>query len=183
MTTANATPVHTTVVGVFDDMARARAALDDLRVGGFTDEQVGYVAPGPRPRVGDGQNTQWEEGAEVGAALGATAGGAAGVAAAVSLLTPAGPAVIGGALATWLATLGAGTAAGGLLGALVGLGFPEDHGRWYESEVQAGRTIVTIHDADERAEDAREILRKHGATIREPSLVGTYGTGLPATPF
>jgi hypothetical protein len=42
---------------------------------------------------------------------------------------------------------------------------------------------VTIHDADQRAEDAREILRKHGATVREPSAVGTYGTGVPATPY
>ena len=54
---------------------------------------------------------------------------------------------------------------------------------WQEAEMRDGKTILTVEEADERAEDARDILRRHGATIREPSPIGTYGTGLPATPF
>jgi hypothetical protein len=63
------------------------------------------------------------------------------------------------------------------------VGPDDDDGRWYEGDLRAGHTIVSVHDADERSEDGREILRKHGATIREPTSVGSYGTGLVATPF
>ena len=114
MATPHTAPVHTMVVGVFDDATHARAAANDLQAAGFRDDCVCFIAPGSRPHAP---------------------------------------------------------------------GTHPDHGDWEEAELKDGKTILTVEEADERAEDVRSILRKHGATIREPSPVGTYGTGLPATPF
>jgi hypothetical protein len=118
MATSATAPIHTTLVSVFDDPTHARAALEDLRRSGVSDDQIGFAAPGARPAVQGATDA-----AEV------------------------------------------------------------EDGDWYESELQAGRTIVMVRNADERAEEIRELLRGHGGSIREPSPVGTYGTGLPATPF
>lgn len=111
-------PVHTLVVGVFDDAALARAAADDLCRAGFSDDRVECICPGARPRVEASNELS-----------------------------------------------------------------PDASGDWLEDEIASDHTVVTVRDADERADDVREILRKHGGTIREPSPIGTYGTGLPATPF
>jgi hypothetical protein len=182
MTTPMADPVHTTVVGIFDQTFEARRAVEDLRPAGFSDAQIGFITPYDSTGAVDGE-TKWEEGAGVGAAVGASIGGVAGLVAATAMLSPIGPALVGGAIAAGLASLGAGAAAGTVFGALIGLGIPENESRWYEGELQKGRSLVIVQNADERAEDAREILRHHGATIGEPALVGTYGTGVPSTPY
>lgn len=188
-----APPIHTTVVGVFDDQAHARAAAEDLRRSGFNDDHIGYLGPDLRPKLepeavragfeNDPTHTHWEEGAGIGAAAGASVAGGIGLVAAAGLIPAIGPAVAGGALIGWLAGVGAGAAAGSIVGALVGLGIPEEEGRAYEDDLKAGKTLTVVRDADERAEDARSILRRHGATIREGADIGTYGTGLPSTPY
>lgn len=118
MDTAFQDPIHTLVVGVFNDTHHARLAIDELRRAGFGDDQIDCTSGGPRPRV-EASNTM----------------------------------------------------------------SPDAGGDWLEHEIGAGHTVLTVRDADERAEQARELLRKHGGSIREPSPVGTYGTGLPATPY
>jgi uncharacterized protein (TIGR02271 family) len=45
------------------------------------------------------------------------------------------------------------------------LGIPEDEAEFYESEVKAGRTIVTVKTDSRRAE-AVDLLQKHGASLR-----------------
>jgi len=183
MTTPMADPVHTTVVGIFELTSEARAAVEDLRRAGFSDAQIGFITPYDATGTSADGETKWEEGAGVGAAVGASIGGAAGLMVAAAMLSPIGPALVGGAIAAGLASLGAGAAAGTVFGALIGLGIPEDESRWYEGELQKGRSLVIVQNADERAEDAREVLRHHSATIGEPALVGTYGTGVPSTPY
>ncbi len=181
MDSAIAAPVHTIVVGVFQDTASARSAIADLRRSGFGDQQIGFIA---REVFETGsKSSESDESAGMGAAIGAAAGGAAGLAIAASILTPFGPVVAGGALAAWIASVGAGAATGALVGTLIGLGISEQDAQWYEAQVRAGRSVVTVHDADERSDDARSILRHHGGTIQEPSHFGAYGTGLPATPY
>ena len=51
---------------------------------------------------------------------------------------------------------------------LVSMGVPEEEARYYQSELELGRSIVTV-EAGDRREDALEILRSNGgydATIR-----------------
>lgn len=184
MASAVTAPVHTTVIGVFDYLADARAAVEDLRRAGFADKQIGFIGPDRRAaEKPKDPESNVEEGAGIGAAVGAAAAGVAGLAVAAGLLTPIGPAIAGGALIAWLAGLGAGAAAGAAIGSLIGLGIPEEDARWYESELKAGRTLVTVQHADERSDEARELIRDRNGSIRQPSEIGTYGTGLPATPF
>ena len=180
-------PIHTTVVGVFDTPAAARAAVEDLRRAGFSDPLIGFITPDAMTRrkidrkEDDGITV--EEGATAGAAIGAALGGTAGLVVAAAMLSPIGPAVVGGAIAAWLASLGVGAAAGSAIGALIGMGVSEEESRWYEGELKKGRSLVLVEQADERAEEAREILRHHSGEVREPSPVGVYGTGVPATPY
>jgi flagellar motility protein MotE (MotC chaperone) len=59
----------------------------------------------------------------------------------------------------------------GLIGALIGLGIPEEEARYYEGEFQAGRTLVTACP-EGRREEAADILRRHGARDIESAAAG-----------
>lgn len=152
-----------TAVGVFDAREQASRAIDELRRAGFADERIGVVDRAAAPVA----ETMADE-AATGAVGGAAVGALGGLAVAAGLLAPIGPVVAGGALAAIAATAAAGAAAGGLLGLLVGMGFTEEEARYYEGELRAGRTLVTVR-ADERYEEAVAILRRCGA--REPADV------------
>ena len=54
--------------------------------------------------------------------------------------------------------------AAGLAGVLIGLGLPEDEAEQYQSEFNAGRTIVTVHAIGERYQQAQDILNRIGST-------------------
>jgi hypothetical protein len=183
MATALEAPVHTTVIGVFEDRASARTAIANLRHAGFLDDHIGFISPEPRIRRTKDETTVVDDPTGIGAAVGAVAGGMAGLAVGAAIFAPIGPAIIGGAFVAWLAAAGTGAATGAVVGTLIGLGISEHEVEWFENQLKAGRTLVTVHEADERAEDARSIIRHHGGEIHEPSELGTYGTGLPATPY
>ena len=59
--------------------------------------------------------------------------------------------------------LGAGAAAGGLTGALVGLGIPEHEARFYQEEIRKGRILVGVHAQADRKAKAKTILDAAGA--------------------
>ncbi len=61
------------------------------------------------------------------------------------MLPAIGPVIAGGALAAIAASAAGTAAAGGLIGALVGLGIPEEEAKYYESEFNEGRTVVTVN--------------------------------------
>jgi hypothetical protein len=56
----------------------------------------------------------------------------------------------------------AGGAAGGLIGALVDLGLPEETAGNYAEGVRRGGILVTVRTEDHQAEDARRIMNRHG---------------------
>jgi hypothetical protein len=116
-------PVHSTVVGVFDDIDKARTAADELKARGFGGDSVRVLSPRSRKIADD---------------------------------SPIGD---------------------------TDMSFPSENPEWFRDEVKAGRSVVTVRHADQQAEEVRDLLRKHGATIKQPTDVGTYGSGLPATPF
>jgi hypothetical protein len=159
-----------TVVGVFDDRARAEEAIRALREAGFGDDRIGLVSQYRTAAAGgsdtglspDPTGTRWEEGAGIGAATGAVAGTGLGLAVMAGVVPGIGPALAGGALLALVASAGAGAAAGTVVGALVGLGIPEDEAKYYEGEVTAGRCVVTVRAGD-RAAEAVEVLRRFGA--------------------
>lgn len=113
----------------------------------------------------DPTGTRWEEGTGIGAAAGAVTGTGLGLAVAAGLIPAIGPIIAGGTLVALLASAGAGATAGTVIGGLIGLGIPEDEARTYEGEFQSGRVLVTV-EAGLRSEEASDILRRHGGSVR-----------------
>lgn len=152
-----------TAVGVFEDRTQAEKAIEELRQAGFGNEQIGLAVrsgdpTAPPPPVE-------EEGAVAGAAAGAVAGGTLG--AVLGALTTAwvpgiGWVIAGGLLAGALGGAALGAAAGGLMGAFATMGLTEEEARYYEDQVRAGHTVVSVR-VDGRYHDAADILRRHGA--------------------
>jgi uncharacterized membrane protein len=143
-----------TAVGVFSDRAKAQQAVAELKRTGFRDDQIGVVTQKHDDNgvaVGKESGTKAIEGAELGMAAGAGVGvlWALGIAAAVFTLMAV------------LASAGAGAAVAGLLGALVGMGIPENEAKYYEGEIKAGRTLVTVKAGD-HYDDAANTMRRFG---------------------
>jgi hypothetical protein len=155
----------TTVVGVFKTRAEADSAVDDLLADGYSRDQIGVIAKNLDGKVtsqapGDKGNTG--EGAAIGAATGAGVAGLVSLGVSFGMIPAIGPILAVGPLAAALISAGAGAAAMGLAGALMGWGVPEEEANYYESEVKSGRYVVTVRD-DERGDDTWKILNKRGA--------------------
>lgn len=156
---------RSTAVGVFTERSQAERAITELHHAGFSDDQIGFVARnGDKLAESMGKGDSRAEtvaGAATGAVSGGIIGGVAGAAA--SLLIPGlGPAIAGGILAAALGGAALGAAAGGFAGALATMGVPEEEARYYESQLNSGRVILTV-DAPGRYQDAVAILRANGA--------------------
>jgi hypothetical protein len=171
-----ASNVGTTVVGVFNTRAEADRAVADLKRAGYRDDQIGMVARDAEGRTvrtdGSGDRTNAGEGAAIGAAAGAVGGAAVGAGIAAGVIPVIGPVLAIGTLGTVLLNAAGGAAIAGLAGALIGWGIPEEDARYYESEVKAGRYLVTV-DAGDRREDTWGILQGAGGynrATRRPGL-------------
>lgn len=157
MTTGN----QSTVVGVFQDDAQARRAVDELETMGFNADQIGYAGHGNAADGADEKATDVAGGAASGAVGGGVAGGVLGAIAA-GLIPGVGPILGAGILTATLIGAGAGAAAGGLLGGLTGLGVSDEDARYYEDEFKSGRSLVAVK-AEGRYDEVRERLRSLGA--------------------
>jgi hypothetical protein len=156
---------QTTAVGVFEHRRDAQQAVENLKSAGFRDDQIGLVyRDGEEGEYADVTHESYaDEGAIAGAAAGAGIGGLWAVGIAAGALPAIGPVIAGGTLAAILASAAGGAVAGGLVGSLLGLGIPEEDAKYYEEEVQSGRTVVTVK-SDGRYVEALEILRRAGAS-------------------
>jgi len=148
------------VVGVFSNQDQARAAIDELKRAGYSDERLGFLVRA---------NADTQVGIEdVGrpAATGAVGGGVLGglLGAAASLLIPGfGPAIAGGVLAATLGGAALGATAGSAIGILSSIGFSQEDARFYQRALENGDTIVTVK-ADFDQDTALAILLRNGAS-------------------
>jgi hypothetical protein len=63
-----------------------------------------------------------------------------------------------------LAGVGTGAVAGGMIGALVGMGIPEYEAKRYEGRVKDGGILLSVHcDNGDWVDKAEEILKREGA--------------------
>jgi len=133
------------------------------------------VAGVPAPVSTDDDLTATEESKTETTAAGVVGGGVLGgiLGAAAALLIPGlGPAIAGGILTAVLGGAAIGAVAGGLIGALTNMGVPENEARFYQDELRAGRTLVTVQ-AEDRYDEALTILRRNGAydaTTRQDTI-------------
>src|SRR5689334_15130030 len=147
---------HHAVAGVFETRAQADRAVAELKKAGFKDGEIGMVyrdTGGKTVKTGAANETYAEEGAAAGAVAGAAGGALIGAGVIAGVIPAIGPALALGTLGTILANAAGGAALAGVAGALIGWGIPEEDAKFYESEVKAGRFLVTV-EAKGREDEA-----------------------------
>jgi hypothetical protein len=108
--------------------------------------------------------TKAPEGAAAGATIGGALGAvAAGLVAMGIIVVPGLALVAAGPVVATLAGLGAGAAAGGLTGALIGVGIPEHEAKFYNEAIEQGGILLGVYAHDDRAAQARRLLEASGA--------------------
>jgi hypothetical protein len=156
------------VTGLFRDRESAERAYGALPARGYGQDDVNVVmSEDTRKRhfasdaaVTTELGTKAAEGAGVGGAIGGTIGAIAGALAAVgtSIAIPGLGLVIAGPAAAAIAGAGAGSIGGGLLGALIGWGIPEERIKHYESGIKDGGIVMGVRPRSD--EDAEYIERE-----------------------
>jgi len=168
-----------TVIGVFESREHADMAVEELRAGGYTSDQISFIAKEIEPTVTQKSVAEnVAEGAVGGAAGGSLVAGLAGLMVGIGALTipGIGALFIGGPLAAALGLSGAaattvsaaasGAVAGGLVGALSGLGLPNEVAQVYEEQVREGGIVlaVPIHDSPLEESQVVNIFTNHHAS-------------------
>jgi hypothetical protein len=174
----------THVIGLFDELERARQAVRELRNMGLPEADISLAAPDIEGEYGRGLDARFDDrgpdddaddagnGTATGAGIGAALGGLGGLLVGLGALTipGIGPIVAAGPLATALTALlgaGAGAAAGGvtggLLGALVDMGVSEDEAGYYSEGVRRGGVLVVARVPETMADQAANMMHLQGA--------------------
>jgi hypothetical protein len=173
--TAYDTDTYVTVIGVFNDPANARMAIDRLEDSALEIDDVSVVErnrseydPNYDYSTAEYRYTEYntEElgdetagGLVLGGLLGGTLGTLAGLGALV--IPGIGPIVAAGPLVGALVGGTAGAVTGTLAGALIeAFEVPEQHAELYSSRLQRGDTLVAVHVAPEDAPRVRDLLRE-----------------------
>lgn len=148
---------NTVILGLFTDSAKAGQAVSDLKEKGYT-KDISLVA---RDMSGEAKTHQIKEDATEGAVVGGTLGALAAVIGLtftpVTLPAGAGVVLVGGPLLSILG-ITSGALAGGLVGALVDLGFPKETAKDYESRVLRGEVLVAVTTDESKEADVKSIL-------------------------
>jgi len=155
------------VFGLFDDEQDLSRAVDALKSAGFRGEDISALLPdrGQTKTFAHEKHTKAPEGAAIGATAGVVSGGALGLLLGLGTIAipGLGAFLAAGPIMGALAGAGAGGAVGTLAGALVGMGIPEYEAKRYESFINKGGALVSVH-ADDRnwAHKARSVLDGFG---------------------
>jgi len=169
-----------TVIGVFQNRDDAEHAIDLLRRNGIEGDKIGLVMRDTRKAEAYAESSpHTQEAAAAGATFGGVLGGIAGFLLGIGAfaIPGLGPIIAGGALAATLGGAAIGVASGRLIGALIGMGVPENEARYYEERVRGGDILVTVTVPDDRAANVRTLLDQAGATyFPSPSQAGVSGS-------
>jgi hypothetical protein len=163
-----------TAVGVFTSREDAEAAISELHRSGFSEREIGLIHRNSQDMkkvrernsttAGDDDAEAATGGAVTGAVTGLGIGALVGAGVLAGIVPVIGPALFAGTLGVLASNAAGGAAVVGLVGALTGWGLSKEDATYYESEVSAGRSIVTI--TSDRCEEAQQILTRHGGTTR-----------------
>lgn len=156
--------IHCTV----KNQNEASKLVDSLKQGGFRSEDISVLMSDKKgtKAFAESNETKAPEGAAVGAGTGALLGGGLGWLTGVGALAipGVGPLIAAGPIMAALSGAALGGTLGGITGALIGMGIPEEDAKRYESSINSGKVLVSVHSDDERETNrAREILSAAGA--------------------
>ena len=150
------------------DEAKAIRIVDDLKVAGFSNNDISVLLPdksGTRDFAHE-KGTKAPEGGLTGAGTGGVLGGVLGWLVGIGALAipGLGPFIAAGPIMAALSGVGIGAATGGLIGALVGMGIPEYEAKRYESRLREGRILISVHsDNSDQTKRAKDIFERNGA--------------------
>ncbi len=160
---------HRAVIGTFPNREAAGVALDQLIFSGFPVAQVfllGHDLENPNPSdlaaPSFGAITGTATGLKKGMLLGNLVGGTTGLLLGAGLiaLPGVGQLMLSSAIAFVLLSGGICTAAGGLTGALIGLGLTSEQAKQYSLQVSKGSFLIVIEGTDHDINRARYLLKK-----------------------
>ncbi|HEY0099898.1 MAG TPA: YsnF/AvaK domain-containing protein [Pyrinomonadaceae bacterium] len=162
-----------TVIGLFDNRAEAQSVVQELLSENFRREDISVMSKKLEGQDAGDERVEYveEDGDEQikdmakGAGTGAAIGGLAGLLLSLTALAipGIGPVVAAGPLAAIIAGAGIGATAGGLISGLTRLGVTEEDANYYAEGVRRGGTLISVDAADDRAERAVAIMKRHGA--------------------
>jgi hypothetical protein len=156
------------VFGLFDTRLELESAIDQLRVEGFREGDISALLPdvASTKELAHEKHTKAPEGAATGAGIGGAIGGTLGLLVGIGALAipGLGPFIAAGPIMATLAGAGAGGAVGTLTGALIGMGIPEYEAKRYESWLNKGGALISVHaDDGDWAKRAKNVLDRCGA--------------------
>ena len=154
---------------VADSEARAERIVRELRDAGFAEESISVLFPDAdgRRELAHEAHSQAPEDVATGLGTGALVGGTIGWLSGVGAIAVPGlgALVAAGPILATLSAATAGATVGGLAGALVGYAVPELEAKLYESELERGSFLISVHTTSVVQQDrARDVFAKNGAT-------------------
>lgn len=169
MDQVNTTDTGQTVVGVFDDVASAERAINDLKVAGFRPDTISVVTKDRRDQttLTEATGNRADEGAIAGALGGGTLGAVLGwlLAGGTALIPGVGPVIAAGIFGATLTGALVGGALGSIASALVGQGIPDEEASEYEEHVRGGRTLLSVKAANgQLLQSALDVFDRNDAT-------------------
>lgn len=160
---------HRTAIATFSTRAAAGQALDHLVLSGFPLAQVFLLDHGLEqphslelPCDTFGTVTGTATGLKQGMFLGNFIGGTSGLLLGAGLiaLPGVGQLMLSSAIAFVLLSGGIGTATGGLVGALIGLGLTSKQAREHSQQVSRGNLLLVVEGTGQDIDRARHLLKK-----------------------
>lgn len=138
------------IVGIYDSEANAIQAVEELKKQGYAQENISMITNNKemleKLGIEEPTRSKMNEGAKTGAATGSLIGGLAGLLAGFGAFTipGIGPILAAGPIAAAFVGGSAGIGVGGITGALIGLGIPEEEADRYEQEMHQEKILVIV---------------------------------------
>jgi hypothetical protein len=147
---------------------QAESIVGDLKASGFMNDDISALLPdkhGTKDFAHE-HNTKAPEGATAGGVAGLGVGAALGWLAGIGALAipGVGPFIAAGPIMAALGGAALGTATGGIVGALVGMGIPEFEAKRYDAKIREGNILISVHTEDSKQRDiAKDIFKRNHA--------------------
>lgn len=145
------------IIGYFEDTGNAEESLRECKQRGFNEISILGNEKQDETGIQGTGGSSLSSGTMTGGALGGLAGLALGAGALV--IPGIGPILALGPIAMGLG----GAVTGGIAGALVDYGIPEDRSNFYEQKIREGNTIMIVKTDEGKTDEVAGIMRDHGA--------------------
>jgi len=161
----------TAVAGVFPDLTTVQRAIHELREAGMPAEEISTVVREPS-RAPETTVIETPSATASGMTTGGVVGGVGGLLVGLTALAipGIGPIMAAGPLIAMLSGAAIGAATGGLLGALVDLGVPEEYAATYVTALDQGSVVVVAQPGVLSPAEIQDIMVRAGATNMFPTF-------------